>query len=35
VDGLLVVDLKVVVPEEKRPRTIPIGQPDKTLLTED
>ena len=25
VDGLLVIDLKVVIPEEKRPRTIPIG----------
>jgi len=26
VDGLLVIDLKVVLPEEKRPRFIPIGQ---------
>jgi|SRR6056300_2012771 molecular chaperone IbpA len=37
IDGLLVIDLKVVIPEEKRPRTIPIGfkQADKQLLTED
>jgi molecular chaperone IbpA len=34
-DGLLVIDLKVVIPEEKRPRIIPIGQTDKQLLTED
>ena len=26
VDGLLVIDLKVVIPEEKRPRSIPIGK---------
>lgn len=26
VDGLLVIDLKVVLPEEKRPRFIPIGK---------
>ena len=26
VNGLLVIDLKVVIPEEKRPRTIPIGK---------
>ena len=25
VDGLLVIDLQVVIPEEKRPRNIPIG----------
>ena len=37
VDGLLVIDLKVVVPEEQRPRTIPIGKTKgkKQLLTED
>ena len=36
VNGLLVIDLKVVIPEEKRPRLIPIGNPtDKQLLTED
>jgi len=34
-DGLLVIDLKVEIPEEKRPRTIPIGNLDKQLLTED
>jgi molecular chaperone IbpA len=34
VDGLLVIDLKVVIPEEKRPRIIPIGG-DKQLLLED
>jgi len=34
-DGLLVIDLKVEIPEEKRPRTIPIGNTDKQLLTED
>jgi molecular chaperone IbpA len=34
-DGLLVIDLKVVLPEEKRPRFIPIGATtDKQLLTE-
>lgn len=33
VDGLLVIKLKVVIPEEKRPRTIPIGSPQ--LLTEE
>jgi len=26
IDGLLVIDLKVVLPEEKRPRFIPIGK---------
>lgn len=26
VDGLLVIDLRVVIPEEKRPRSIPIGK---------
>ena len=26
VNGLLVIDLKVVIPEEKRPRSIPIGK---------
>lgn len=35
VDGLLVIDLKVEIPEEKLPRTIPIGNTDKQLLTED
>lgn len=35
-DGLLVIDLRVVVPEEKRPRVIPIGNTtDQQLLTED
>jgi len=37
-DGLLVIDLKVEVPEEKRPRIIPIGKKTKgkkQLLTED
>jgi len=34
-DGLLVIDLRVEIPEEKRPRTIPIGSTDKQLLTED
>ena len=34
-DGLLVIDLRVEIPEEKRPRTIPIGNLDKQLLTED
>ena len=34
-DGLLVIDLRVEIPEEKRPRTIPIGSMDKQLLTED
>lgn len=33
VNGLLVIDLKVVIPEEKLPRMIPIGN--KQLLTED
>lgn len=33
VNGLLVIDLKVIVPEEKRPRTIPIGGKQQ-LLTE-
>ena len=31
IDGLLVIDLRVEVPEEKRPRSIPIGS---QLLTE-
>lgn len=36
VNGLLVIDLKVVIPEEKRPRIISIGKTtDKQLLTED
>lgn len=35
VDGLLVIDLRVEIPEEKRPRIIPIGVTDKQLLTED
>lgn len=34
-DGLLVIDLRVEIPEEKRPRVIPIGSTDKQLLTED
>jgi len=35
-NGLLVIDLKVVIPEEKRPRIIPIGKStEKQLLTED
>jgi molecular chaperone IbpA len=34
-DGLLVIDLRVEIPEEKRPRVVPIGKTDKTLLTED
>lgn len=34
-DGLLVIDLRVEIPEEKRPRVIPIGKTDKQLLTED
>lgn len=33
-DGLLIIKLKVLVPEEKRPRVIPIGGA-KQLLTED
>lgn len=33
-DGLLVIDLKVVLPEEKLPRTIKIGTTDKQLLNE-
>jgi molecular chaperone IbpA len=32
IDGLLVIDLRVEVPEEKRPRAIPIGD---QLLTEE
>jgi molecular chaperone IbpA len=32
VDGLLVIDLRVEIPEDKRPRTIPIGG---QLLTEE
>jgi molecular chaperone IbpA len=36
VDGLLVISLRVEIPEEKRPRLIPIGKiMDKQLLTED
>lgn len=36
IDGLLVIDLKVVLPDEKRPRQIPIGDTNgKQLLTED
>lgn len=36
IDGLLVIDLKVVLPDEKRPRKIPIGDTNgKQLLTED
>lgn len=35
VDGLLVIDLKVVVPEEKRPRVIKIGKSEPQFLTED
>ena len=34
-DGLLVIDLRVEIPEEKRPRIIPIGKTDKQLLTEE
>jgi len=34
-DGLLVIDLRVEIPEEKRPRFIPIGKSDKQLLVED
>lgn len=35
-NGLLVIDLKVELPEEKRPRTIPIGNSTEAqLLTED
>ena len=36
VNGMLVIDLKVVIPEEKRPRIVPIGKStsDKQLLTE-
>lgn len=30
-DGLLVIDLKVVLPEEKRPRQIPIKKQDEVL----
>jgi molecular chaperone IbpA len=33
-DGLLVIDLRVEIPEEKRPRIIPIGGKQQ-LLTED
>lgn len=33
VDGLLVIDLKIVIPEEKRPREIQIGRKPQ-LLTE-
>ena len=37
VDGLLVIDLKVEIPKEKLPRSIPIGKTKgkKQLLTED
>ena len=35
VNGLLVIDLKVIIPEEKRPRNIPIGNSDQQLLTEE
>ena len=35
VDGVLVIDLKVVIPEEKRPRIIDIGAAEKQLLIED
>ena len=31
VDGILCVDLKVIVPEEKKPRTISIGKKKKAL----
>ena len=35
-DGLLVIDLRVEIPEEKRPRTVQIGKKGKKqLLTED
>lgn len=34
VNGLLVIDLKVELPEEKKPRLIPIGT-ERQLLTED
>lgn len=34
VDGLLVIDLRVEVPEEKRPRLIPIGKNKPELLVE-
>jgi len=36
-DGLLVIDLRVEIPEEKRPRTVQIGKSKgkKQLLTED
>jgi molecular chaperone IbpA len=30
-DGLLVIDLKVVLPEEKRPRIIPIGKQSEVI----
>ena len=33
VNGLLVIDLKVIIPDEKRPRNIPIGN-QQQLLTE-
>lgn len=35
VDGLLIVDLRVELPEEKKPRKIMIGAPEKVLLTEE
>lgn len=35
VDGLLVIDLRVVIPEEKRPRLIEIGKKPQVYLTED
>ena len=35
IDGLLVIDLKVVLPKEKLPRNITIGKSEKQLLNED
>jgi len=35
IDGLLVIDLRVVVPEEKLPRKIPIGNSNTQFLTEE
>lgn len=35
VDGLLVIDVRVVIPEEKRPRLIEIGNTKPQYLTED
>lgn len=34
-DGILSINLKVVLPEEKRPRNIPIGKNKPELLTEE